>query len=90
LEKDMKSKLLLAVLAAGAAVTAVSPADARGGCGPGYHRGPYGGCRPNLGRGPVAVGPAPVIGVYYGGRGYWDGNRYWGHRYRWHGGWRYR
>ncbi|MBA2936519.1 hypothetical protein HZF05_20755 [Sphingomonas sp. CGMCC 1.13654] len=84
-------KLLIFVLAAGAAVTTISPADARGGCGVGFHRGPYGGCRPNLGPGPVVVGPrAPVIGVYYGGRGYWDGSRYWGHRYRWHGGWRYR
>jgi hypothetical protein len=87
---DMTRKLLLAALAIGAAVTAISPADARGGCGLGYHRGPYGGCRPNLGHGPVVVGPAPAIGVYYGGRGYWDGHRYWGHRYRWHGGWRYR
>ncbi len=32
----------------------------------------------------------PRIGVYYGGRGWWDGHRYWGHRDRWHGGWRYR
>jgi hypothetical protein len=26
-----------------------------GGCGPGFHRGPYGGCRPN--RGPIVVVP---------------------------------
>lgn len=84
-------KLLLFALAAGAAVTAISPVDARGGCGVGFHRGPYGGCRRNVGPGPVVVGPGvPAIGVYYGGRGYWDGHRYWGHRYRWHGGWRYR
>lgn len=30
-----------------------------GGCGPGFHRGPYGGCRPN--RGPVIVAPRRVI-----------------------------
>ncbi len=31
-----------------------------GGCGPGFHRGPYGGCRPN--RGEVVVVPgAPVV-----------------------------
>ena len=84
-------KLLIVALAAGAAMTSITPAGARGGCGVGYHRGPYGGCRPNRGPGPVVVGPGvPVIGVYYGGRGYWDGRRYWGHRYRWHGGWRYR
>jgi hypothetical protein len=34
-------------------------ASAAGGCGPGFHRGPYGGCRPN---GPVIVAPvAPVV-----------------------------
>jgi hypothetical protein len=29
-----------------------------GGCGIGFHRGPYGGCRPN---GAVVVAPAPVV-----------------------------
>jgi hypothetical protein len=33
-------------------------AGAAGGCGPGFHRGPYGGCQPN--RGPVVVAPAVV------------------------------
>jgi hypothetical protein len=37
----------------------------------------------------VAVA-GPRIGVFYHGRGWWDGHRYWGHRERWHGGWRYR
>jgi hypothetical protein len=38
----------------------VQSASAEGGCGPGFHRGPYGGCRPN--RGPVVVAPgAPVV-----------------------------
>ena len=32
-------------------------ANAAGGCGPGYHRGPYGGCRPN---GVVVVTPRVV------------------------------
>jgi len=41
----------------------------------GYHAGYYAG---------------PRIGVFYGGRGWWDGHRYWGHRERFHGGWRYR
>lgn len=83
-------KIILAACCATAALAAVSPADAAGGCGPAFHRGPYGGCRPNRG-GPVVVAPGvPVIGTYYGGRGYWDGRRYWQHRDRWHGGWRYR
>jgi hypothetical protein len=40
----------------------------------------------------VIAGPggALVIGTYYPRRGYWDGRRYWAHRDRWHGGWRYR
>jgi hypothetical protein len=33
---------------------------------------------------------APRIGVFYTGRGWWDGHRYWAHRERWHGHWRYR
>ena len=37
----------------------------------------------------VGVG-GPRIGVFYTNRGWWDGHRYWGHRYRWHNGWRYR
>jgi hypothetical protein len=82
-------KILLATLAAGAALTAIAPAEARQGCGPGAHRGPGGYCRPNR-EGPVLVAPGLRIGVFYPGRGYWDGGRYWGHRYRWHGGWRYR
>ena len=71
------------------ALTLASAAQAAGGCGPGYHRGPYGGCRVNLGPGPVVVG-GPAVGIFYPGRGWYDGNRYWGNRYRWHGGWRYR
>jgi hypothetical protein len=83
----MKTMIAIA-LAAVATVAATSSADARDGCGRGYHRGPYGHCRPNNGPGPVVV--APSIGMFYAGRGYWDGHRYWMHRDRWHGGWRYR
>ena len=84
-------KLLAVVLATGVAIVAVAPANARDGCGRGYHRGPYGHCRPNFGPGPVIGVPGgPAIGVFYHGRGYWDGHRYWQRRERWHGGWRYR
>lgn len=79
--------ILFAALVAGGALTA-APAEARQGCGVGAHRGPAGYCRPN--RGGVVVAPRVRIGVFYPGRGYWDGRRYYGHRYRWHGGWRYR
>ena len=34
-----------------------------GGCGAGFHRGPYGGCRPN--GGPVVVAPGPVVPAPY-------------------------
>jgi hypothetical protein len=81
-------KILLAAIAAGVALTAVAPADAAQGCGPGAHRGPRGYCHPNSA--PRWVAPAVRIGVFYPGRGYWDGRRYWGHRYAWRGGWRYR
>ncbi|WP_081504332.1 GCG_CRPN prefix-to-repeats domain-containing protein [Sphingomonas sp. PAMC 26621] len=81
-------KILLAAIAAGAAFTVVAPAEARQGCGVGAHRGPGGYCRPNRGR--VVVAPRLRIGGFYGGRGYWDGRRYCDHRYRYHGGWRYR
>ena len=84
----MKTFLLIA-MAATATLAAVSPAQARQGCGPGFHRDPYGACRPNGGPAVVGVG-VPAIGLFYPGRGYWDGHRYWAHRARWHGGWRYR
>ena len=48
--------------------------------GPRYYRPAY--------YGPAYVGPR--IGVFYTGRGWWDGHRYWGHRLYEHGGWRYR
>jgi hypothetical protein len=89
------NKLILLALAAGTAVATIPVANAREGCGPGFHRGPAGHCRPNGGydRGPAVVGGPGVrlvIGNYYHGRGYWDGRRYYQNRYRHGGGWRYR
>ena len=80
-------KIILTALATSALIAGVSSADAAQGCGPGFHRGYYGRCIPY--GGPVFYG-APRIGIFYPGRGYWYGGRYWGHRYGWHGGWRYR
>jgi hypothetical protein len=68
----------LKVLSVASAATLLSlvcihSASAEGGCGIGFHRGPYGGCRPNGGpavvvapgavvvRPPVVVAPAPVV-----------------------------
>lgn len=80
------------------AVGTTSPAEARGGCGIGFHRGPLGACRANGAEAVVAAPNAevvvgdrgPAVGVFVTGRGYWDGRRYWWHRERWRGGWRYR
>jgi hypothetical protein len=46
----------------------VDTAEAAGGCGIGFHRGPYGGCRPN------------VYGGYYGAPGYYRGGAVYGYR----------
>ncbi len=75
----------------GAAITLVA-----GGCGIGFHRGPYGGCRPNgyYGGGAVVVG-APAYrygygahGVYgvHGGYGYHYGYHHYGYHRGYHGG----
>jgi hypothetical protein len=50
--------LFAAALLAGM-VTGLNTANAAGGCGPGFHRGPYGGCVVN--RGPVVVVRPPVV-----------------------------
>ncbi|HUO88123.1 MAG TPA: hypothetical protein VMU08_03040 [Rhizomicrobium sp.] len=41
------NKVLAILLAAGFAMSAIASADAAGGCGPGWHRGPHGGCLRN-------------------------------------------
>jgi hypothetical protein len=88
-EGESKMKAIAALgLVSAIAMAAASPADARQGCGPGFHRTPYGRCVPN--RGPRTV--TFVVGRYYPGRGYWYNNRWYHHRYRDrdHGDWRYR
>jgi len=53
---------ILAALALTAGFALSSPADAAGGCGAGWHRGPWGGCRRNVVVAPVVVAPvAPVV-----------------------------
>jgi len=69
-------KTLSTLVAAGAFVALLVPAaqaftpaplststdviQVAGGCGPGFHRGPYGGCRRNLGVARVVGGPVVV------------------------------
>jgi hypothetical protein len=65
------SKVMAAALALTFSLAAASSADAAGGCGVGWHRGPHGGCLRNLGGAVVvapggravvvAPGPGPVI-----------------------------
>lgn len=86
-------KIIALTLAVSVALGAASVADARDGCGRGFFRGPYGHCRPFRAPayGPGIIAPGLIIGNFYGGRGYWDGHRYWQHRDRDdRGGWRYR
>ncbi len=93
----LRKYMLIAVATGMFAATIAAPAQARDGCGPGAHRNPWGRCRPN---GPPRGGPGMVVGVpggpglvvgnFYEGRGYWDGRRYYQHRERHHGDWRYR
>jgi hypothetical protein len=53
-------KVLFAAALVAATVAGLGSASAEGGCGPGFHRNPYGECRPN--RGPVVVVPGgPVV-----------------------------
>jgi hypothetical protein len=62
----MGLKLLSAAAAAiSLSLVSVHTANAEGGCGIGFHRGPYGGCRPNavvvVPGAPVVVAPGPVV-----------------------------
>jgi hypothetical protein len=80
-----------------AAVAATSPADAgvRIGIGLGVGGPVYAGGFCNYhpyqcGYGYNVAYAGPQVGVFYGGRGWWDGHRYFGHRTWGHGGWRFR
>ena len=67
-------KSMLLVSAVTTLAFSASAAQAAGGCGPGFHRGPYGGCRPNVGYGPAVVVPVPAPVPYWRGPGW----RYYG------------
>src|SRR5215468_12218055 len=62
----MRTTFFVAVLLAGT-FASFGAANAAGGCGPGWHRGPYGGCVVNRAAvvvapaAPVVVAPAPVV-----------------------------
>jgi hypothetical protein len=82
----MKRIAALGLASALAIAAAASPANARQGCGPGFHRSPNGMCRPNRGQQQVWV-----VGRFYPGHGYWYNNRWYQRRMRDRNrGWRYR
>jgi hypothetical protein len=82
-------KTLLAIGAAIVAMAALpaTPASAREGCGPGFHRGSYGHCRPNRGQQMRQMRWAE--GRFYRGQGYWHHNRWYHQRHRRNGVWIY-
>lgn len=83
-------KALIALGAAAVIATAAaSPANAREGCGPGFHRAPNGVCRPNGDMRDRDMHDRWVEGRYYGGHGYWWHNRWYQHRHRRNGVWIY-
>jgi hypothetical protein len=84
----MKAIAALAV-ASGLAMLAAAPADARQGCGPGFHRSPNGMCRPNPDMRDNMRQQQWVQGRYYAGRGYWWHNQWRQHRQRRNGVWIY-
>jgi hypothetical protein len=79
----MKTLIALGLATAIAGIAAV-PAQAREGCGQGFHRAMNGMCRPN--RGPQMRW---LEGHYYPNRGYWYQNRWYQHRHRRNGVWIY-
>ena len=79
-------KFLIAIAAASMmAATAATPAAAREGCGPDFHRAMNGMCRPNKG-----TRARWIEGHYYPGHGYWWHSGWRHHRMRQHGIWIYR
>jgi hypothetical protein len=91
--KTIGKLALGAALAGGLALAAAAPADAGVHVGIGIGipvGGGYGGgnwCYYHPNR---CGGPAPAVGVYVGGRGYWSGRGWYGHRAWGRGGWHYR
>jgi hypothetical protein len=78
-------KTLIALgLATAIASIAAGPAQAREGCGRGFHRARNGMCRPNRDNRQEFV-----VGRYYSGRGYWWHNGWYQHRHRRNGVWIY-
>jgi hypothetical protein len=73
----MRTALLSAAVVAMSLIGAAGTAEARQGCGLGFHRDFYGYCRPNIGPGPFAYRPyAYRPGFYVHRRIGWYGPRW--------------
>jgi len=83
MESEMKALIALAA-ATIIAAAASSPALAREGCGPGFHRAWNGMCRASPG-----TYARYVEGHFYPGHGYWYRNQWYQHRRRRNGVWIY-
>lgn len=89
----------IAALALGLVTGAAGTAEARDGCGPGFHRGFHGVCRPNFGPRPFVYGygyrPYRSRVGWYGGPRFHRGGYGWHRGYAfhrgpgWHGGFRH-
>jgi hypothetical protein len=73
----------IAALSLGLVAGAAGAAEARDGCGLGFHRGIYGLCRPNFGPRPFADGYGPGFAHRWHRVGWYGGPRF--HRWGWHG-----
>jgi hypothetical protein len=82
----MCPKVVSATLAAFLlSLVCIHGASAEGGCGPGFHRGPYGHCRPN---GPVVAAPVVVAPAVVAPAVVAPAPVVCGRGYRWHPGFR--
>jgi hypothetical protein len=97
----MRKALILTVAGVASLVAFAPAAQARDGCGDGWHRNIYGDCRPNVYHRYYGARDRYLydrdrdvvldfdIGTFYPGRGYWSGDRFYMHR-SWDGDdWRY-
>ncbi|MBD8907964.1 GCG_CRPN prefix-to-repeats domain-containing protein [Methylorubrum zatmanii] len=86
----MIGKIAIPLALAAGLLTTASDAEARDGCGLGFHRGYYGWCRPNFGYRPYVYGPVYHRFGYRPWGGYrWRYGYHWHRRFAWHGGYRW-
>jgi|UPI000346EF91 hypothetical protein len=87
MERAMIRKLVMSIALVSGMLLTAPAAEARDGCGPGFHRGYYGWCRPNwrpYAYRPFVYGPGyPRFGYHRRGGYHW----HYRHHYSWHRSW---